>query len=207
MYKLHPDVWEDCLLTGLGRYRSATGTAAFTTLLPCNGLCSALGRPQEPINSNTALAFLLSHLTTAFWSKRITRHGLSSGSQNNWLNFWHWSSLIQNRRWIFASLFLQLQNRGSATEARGLRNVYVIMLQRCSYYLEAPPLLPQVDEIQDSSDMLLQCCKWRRDSCPNGNFGRRLWLVPSGKMLTSLCEASAAWNLSEDHHLGRNSVC
>lgn len=99
-------------------------------------------------------------------SKRLTRHGLSSGSQNIWLHFWHWFSLIQNRPWICASLFLHLQNRGSVAEAWGLQNVYVIMLQRCSYYLEVPPLLPQVDEIQNSSDMLLQCCKWRRDSWP-----------------------------------------
>lgn len=111
------------MLDRLGRYCRAMDTAAFLTLVPWNDLCSALGRPEKPINSNTALALLLSHLTVAFWSKRITKHSLRAGSQNTWLRIWHCSALIQNRWQAFASLFLHLQNRCSTPEARELGNV------------------------------------------------------------------------------------
>lgn len=117
------DVKSNCsLLDGLGRYCHAMDTAAFLTPGPWNGLCSALGRPQKPIDRNTALA-LLSHLTVAFWSKRLTKHGLRAESQNSWLHNWHCSALIQNKWQIFASLFLHLQNRGRAPEAWELGNV------------------------------------------------------------------------------------
>lgn len=97
------------------------GTAAFLTPVPWNSSCSALGRPQKPIDSNIALALLLSHLKVAFWSKRPTKHGLGAGVRA--ADSITVLALLWPRTDRFASLFLCLHNQGRAPEAPELGNV------------------------------------------------------------------------------------
>lgn len=79
------------------------------------------------------------------------------------------------------------------------------MLWWCCYYLRSTS-----SSTGEWNSRLFRCAflmlKWRRYSCPWWKLRKMLWLVPPGRVLTSVSEAWALCDLSQDNHLDRSPV-